>query len=389
MKAKTNHINAILFVLLILLLASCAQVELNEKVNSSPYAGIKFEFDWGKYEEPDSMILIMSRIINTHHYVQEISLKNIPDINPTPDDNNEEIPITRIGEKINEESDGEIMDGHLQIKGGEYFMLAVSKPQKGVEITHIDNFSDDNSISINDLKVSLLQQELKEIPELEGSDKNDYIKWMDFNPNYSYISNIDPIYIASLKNVDIKTGNNFSIKFIPKMMTQRIKIPFKVVIEDGIEITNVLAEISGVVKEVNAVSCIIDSAKTHRIIFKPELINSENNTLTYEGEINVLGLFPSRKSSFITGPGILQLAIYAEAQGKKRIFHTAKNLYSEIREAKLLTYTGIENKYQIAKEDATLSTDYKFKITVKQIVTDNEDGIDIWQESEDFIEGDV
>lgn len=389
MKTRNKYLKINSFVLLILLLSSCAQVELNEQVNLSPYAGIKFEFEWGNYEEPDSMILIMSRIINTRHYVQEISLKNVPEINPTPDDNNEEIPITRREDNEEEKKEAEIINDQLQIKGGEYFMLAISKPQEGIEITRIEDFANDNSISINDLKVSLQQQELKDIPELQGSNESDYIKWMDFNPNYSYIKNIDPIYIASLKNVDIKTGNDFSIKFSPKMMTQRIKIPFKVVIEEGIEITNVLAEISGVVKEVNAVSCTIDSTKTHRIIFKPKLINSDNNTLTYEGEINVLGLFPSRESSFITGPGILQLAIYAKAQGKKRIFHTAKNLYSEIREANLLTYTGVESKYQIAKENVTLSTDYKFKITVKQIVTDNEDGINIWQESEDFIEGDV
>lgn len=389
MKTRNKYLKINSFVLLILLLSSCAQVELNEQVNLSPYAGIKFEFEWGNYEEPDSMILIMSRIINTRHYVQEISLKNVPEINPTPDDNNEEIPITRREDNEEEKKEAEIINDQLQIKGGEYFMLAISKPQEGIEITRIEDFANDNSISINDLKVSLQQQELKDIPELQGSNESDYIKWMDFNPNYSYIKNIDPIYIASLKNVDIKTGNDFSIKFSPKMMTQGIKIPFKVVIEDGIEITNVLAEISGVVKEVNAVSCTIDSTKTHRIIFKPKLINSDNKTLTYEGEINVLGLFPSRESSFITGPGILQLAIYAKAQGKKRIFHTAKNLYSEIREANLLTYTGVESKYQIAKENVTLSTDYKFKITVKQIVTDNEDGINIWQESEDFIEGDV
>lgn len=385
MKLKIRHIIIGLSVILTLLVISCAQVELNEKVSSSPYAGMKFEFDWGQYEEPDSVILIMSRIINTRHYVQEISLKNVPEILP---DDNEEIPVTRAGNG-KEEGEGEIVDDKLQIKGGEYFMLAISKPEEGVEVLHIDNFVNDNTISINDLSVSVQQKELNEIPELVGSNDKDYIKWMDFNPNYSYVTNISPIYIASLKNVDIKTGNDFSIKFTPKMMTQKIKIPFQVAIEEGVEITNVIAEISGVVKEVNAVTCTIDSAKTYRVIFKPQLLKTENNTLSYEGEINVLGLFPSRKPSFITGPGILQLAIYTQAQGKKRIFHTAKNLYKEIREADLLTYTGEGNKYQVAKESATLSTDYKFKITVKQIVTDNEDGIDIWQENDNFIEGEL
>lgn len=392
MRKKAEHI-IIGYLLAVLLIASCAQVELNEKVNLSPYAGIKFEFDWGEYEQPESMLLIMSRIINTHHYVQKISLKNTPEINPTPDD--EEIPVTRAAEDRQEEvnnkkeGDGEIVDGKLQIKGGEYFILAVSEPVGGVEISHIENFDKDNTISVNDLNVSVQQKELNEIPELAGSDENDYIKWMDFNPNYSYIMNIPPIYMAALKNVDIKTGNDLSIKFTPQMMTQRIKIPFKVAIEDGVEITDVIAEISGVVKEVNMASCTIDSTKTHRIIFKPQLVSTENNILSYEGEVNVLGLFPGRQPSFITGPGILQLAIYTQAQGKKRIFHTAKNLYTEIREAGLLKYTGEGYKYRIAKESATLSTDYKFKITVKQIVTDNEDGIDIWQESDNFIEGEL
>lgn len=389
MKLKIKHLIITSSVILILLITSCAQVELNDKVNLSPYAGIKFEFDWGQYEQPDSMILIMSRIINTRHYVQEISLNDMPEIVP---DDNEEIPVTRADattQSNKEDADGKIIDGKLQIKGGEYFMLAISKPGEGVELSHLDNFADDNTIGINDLNVSVQQRELNEIPELAGSNDKDYIKWMDFNPNYSYVMNISPIYMASLKNVDIKTGSDLSIKFAPKMMTQKIKIPFKVLIEEGVEITNVIAEISGVVKEINAVSCTIDSTKTHRVIFKPQLLNAVNNTLSYEGEINVLGLFPSRQPNFITGPGILQLAIYTQAQGKKRIFHTAKNLYAEIREAKLLTYTGEGNKYQVAKENVTLSTDYKFKITVKQIVTDNEDGIDIWQENDNFIEGEL
>lgn len=387
---KLKHIIIKSLILLALLItSSCAQVELNDKVSQSSHAGIKFDFDWGNYEKPDSMILIMSRIINTRHYVQEISLADIPVINPTPD-TDVEVPVTRTDSQDNkDEKDGEIVEGKLQIKGGEYFMLAISKPGKGMRIPNIENFANDNSISINNLKVSVEQKELKEIPELAGSGENDYTKWMDFNPNYSYIMNIPSIYMSLLKNVDIKTGNELAIKFTPKMITQEINIPFKVAIEDGVEITNVIAEISGVVKEVDAITCTIDSAKTHRIIFKPELLSSDNNILSYEGKINVLGLFPSRSPSYITGPGILQLAIYTQAQGKKRIFHTAKNLYTEIREANLLSYTGEGNNYQTTKESATLSTDYKFKITVKQIITDNEDGIDIWQESDGFIDGEL
>lgn len=370
-----------ILVLSVFLIISCTQVELNEKVGQSPYAGLKLDFDWEKYEQPDSVILIMNRIIKSHHYVQKISLKNVPDIEP-----DYEFPVTRADE---EKGDGEIVNGKLQIKGGEYFMLLVNKPEEGVEITNLDNFAKDNAISINDLNISIKERKLTEMPELGGSDADDYIKWMDFNPNYSYIKNISPIYIASLKNVEIKTGNEFPVTFAPKMMTQKIKIPFKVLVEEGVEITNVIAEVSGAVKNINMITGQIDSTTTYRIIFKPQLISSNNYNLSYEGEINVLGLFPSKQPTLITGPGIFQLAIYTQAEGKRRIFHTAKNLYKEIRNAELLTYIGEGNKFQVAKESATLATDYTFKITVKQVVTDNEDGIDIWQESDTSIEGEL
>lgn len=369
-----------------LLVTSCAQVELNERINQSQYAGLETSFEWGAYQKPESVYLILNRIINTHRYVQEIIL----DEGTTPD-----VPATRTSLDTSEatpgeeNNDGQIVDGKLQIKGGEYFMLAVSKPEEGVEITRFDEFTTNTAISINDLKINVNTKELHEIPELAGSSEGDFIKWMDFNLNYKYIKNIAPIYTDLQKNIAVKTGDNLKVTFAPKPLTQEIKIPFKVVIEEGVEITNVLAEISGVVKEVNAVTCQFDSSSIHRIIFAPKLESRNNQTLSYEGVIHVLGLFPNNRPGNFIGPGILHLAIYAEADGKKRIFHTAKNLYNEISQAKLINYLPKEKKFELARESATLATDYVFKITVEQITADYENGIDIWKECENDIEGEL
>lgn len=349
---------------LCLLVASCAQVELNERVNQSQYADLKAEFNWREYQKPESIYLILNRIINTHRYVQEIA----------------------VGE---EAGDGTVVDGKLQIKGGEYFMLAISKPQEGVEITRLNEFTTDPSISINDLKISLNTRELRSIPELAGSSEGDFIKWMDFNLNYKYITNTAPIYTDILKNIEVKTGNSLQVAFTPKPLTQEIRIPFRVIIEEGVQITNVLAEMSGVVKEVNTITCQFDSSSIHRIIFAPQLVGQTDRTLSYQGVIHVLGLFPNNRASNILGPGILHVAIYAEAEGKKRIFHTAKNLYNEIKQAALMNYVAQDDKFQIAKEKATLATDYVFKITREQITADYENGIDIWKECEDDIEGEL
>lgn len=373
----------------ILLSTSCAQVELNERVNQSQYAGLIANFDWKEHPKPESVYLLLNRIINTHRYMQEIVL-NGETAPETP-----EVPVTRESSDTSdnpsneENNDGKLIDGKLQIKGGEYFMLAISKPEEDVEITHLNEFTTDLSVSINDLSVNIKTKELHEIPELAGSAEEDFIKWMDFNLNYKYIKNISPIYVDLLKNTTVTTGNDLKVNFTPKALTQEIKIPFKVVIEEGVQITNVLAEISGVVKEVNTVTCQFDSSSIHRIIFAPKLESQVDWTLSYEGKINVLGLYPNSRPGNIVGPGILHVAIYVEAEGKKRIFHTAKNLYNEIRQAELMNYLSKENKYELAKESASLATDYVFKITREQITADYENGIDIWKECENDIEGEL
>lgn len=371
---------------LMLLATSCAQVELNEYTKTSQYAGLAADFNWGTYQKPKSVYLILSRIINTHRYVQEIALDGATtpetlvtrEASGTPDNPSNE-----------ENMDGKVIDGKLQIKGGEYFMLAMSKPEEGVEITRLDEFTTNSAVSINDLNVSVKPKELHEIPELAGSSEGDFIKWMDFNLSYKYIKNIAPIYTDLQKNIVVKTGDNLQVAFAPKPLTQEIKIPFKVAIEEGVQITKVLAEISGIVKEVNAISCQFDSSSIHRIIFAPQLVSRYEQTLSYEGVINVIGLFPNNGPTNFIGPGILHVAIYAEAEGKKRIFHTAKNLYNEITQAKLINYVEKGNKFELARERATLATDYVFKITVEQITADYENGIDIWKECENDIEGEL
>lgn len=366
-----------------ILLVSCAQVELNEKTATPSYAGVKMSFDWGNYSKPDSVVVLMNRILNSYHYVQTLSVSDLEATNMAS--------ITSRAETEDDTvlpEDGEWKDGKFHIKGGEYLMLAINQLKEGVELTNLDSFATDKSISISEMKVSVQTTKLTDIPELTGSSEDDYIKWMDFNPNYPYIRTIAPVYVAIARNIKVETGNEIPVTFVPQMLTQNIRIPFKVQIEEGVEITKVVAEISGIVKETDVTTGMIDSTTTCRIIFKPEIKQQDGNILSYEGKVDVLGLFPSRTPSLITGAGILQLAVYTQAEGKNKIFHTAKNLYHEIRDAELMTYEG-NKKYRLAKESATLNTDYMFKISVKQIVSDNEDGIDIWQESDSVIEGDI
>lgn len=419
---KHRYILHSIGVVLLCLNAACSQVAINEQVTQSPYAGLTFKYVWGE-DVPDDrkeMILIMNRIQYTQHYIETLGADGLPVVAEQPvtawvwgtrngeadggsttgdgtgqeeGDNTEDgqTPENPEDTETGEESqDGLFVDGVYQVKAGEYIFCTLSALQEGVEIPGLTDFEANTAISYNELKFSLPDRDIKTLKELKQEDGT-YLQWVDLNPGYPYVENLLPVYYEVKKNVTINSGTTLELSFSPQRLTQHFVIPFQLTVEEGVTITRAIAEISGVVKECNlsngTFSLDADGKNTGRIVFLPQLVSNDENVWKYEGSFDVFGLVPGISDAYSVGPGILQLVIYAEAEGKTKIFRTSKNLYKELSEVSLVNYVEELDKYQADLHEVRLQTNFKFSITREQVTADTEDGVLNWDENE--IEGEL
>lgn len=418
---KHRYILHSIGVVLLCLNAACSQVAINEQVTQSPYAGLIFKYVWGE-EVPDeqkNMLLIMNRVQYTQHYIETLGADGLPvaeqpitawvwgtrngeaDGGSTTGDGTgqEEGDNTEDGQtpenpgdaETGEESqDGLFVDGVYQVKAGEYIFCTLSTLQEGMEIPGLTDFEASTAVSYNELKFSLPDRDIKTLKELKQEDGT-YLQWVDLNPGYPYVENLLPVYYEVKKNVTINSGTTLELSFSPQRLTQHFVIPFQLAVEEGVTITRAIAEISGVVKECNlsngTFSLDADGKNTGRIVFLPQLVSNDENVWKYEGSFDVFGLVPGISDAYSVGPGILQLVIYAEAEGKTKIFRTSKNLYKELSEISLVNYVEELDKYQADLHEVRLQTNFKFSITREQVTADTEDGVLNWDENE--IEGEL
>lgn len=420
---KHRYILHSIGVVLLCLNAACSQVAINEQVTQSPYAGLTFKYVWGE-DVPDDrkeMILIMNRIQYTQHYIETLGADGLPvaevpatawawgtrtddaGAGDTSGEGKEQEEGTadeeedgqtsedpEEAETAGEKEDGLFVDGVYQVKAGEYIFCTLSALQDGMEIPGLTDFEASTAVSYNELKFSLPDRDIKTLKELKQDDGT-YLQWVDLNPGYPYVENLLPVYYEVKKNVTINSGTTLELSFSPQRLTQHFVIPFQLTVEEGVTITRAIAEISGVVKECNlsngTFSLDADGKNTGRIVFLPQLVSNDENVWKYEGSFDVFGLVPGISDAYSVGPGILQLVIYAEAEGKTKIFRTSKNLYKELSEVSLVNYVEELDKYQADLHEVRLQTNFKFSITREQVTADTEDGVLNWDENE--IEGEL
>ena len=122
---------------------------------------------------------------------------------------------------------------------------------------------------------------------------------------------------------------------------------------------------------------------TCRVLFPAREVSREGQTVLYEGEVNVLGLFPGKDDSFITGPGILQLSIQARSGEYERLFHAGINLKGTITRAGLMNALPGETGFRVAREEAVLTVEALLKIKNNQIEPGGDgQGVEVWFDSD-------
>ena len=83
------------------------------------------------------------------------------------------------------------------------------------------------------------------------------------------------------------------------------------------------------------------------------------------------------------------MAIYAEAEGKKKMLRTTKNISKYIKGSGGVAFDDKDKVFEILTNEVVLNTGYHFNVTKEQITSDTEDGIQEWEGDGNDFEGEI
>lgn len=341
---------------------SCTMVALDGSEDMPDSVAVNISLNWPsdvtEADKPDTMCLAFSRIINTVHYVWQVG----PSGTIFPEDTPENTSRDNI------------------LPNGEYYMMVFNDISETYRIESVDEFRDNPAVSMRDLYAVVNELSEDEIPSGVA----------DFNPSFGYVEASDPLFI-DVKKQRIYPTVSPEIAFDIKRLTQKLTFRLSISLQGNVTIENDLltAEISGVPRRVQLMSAQV-SDSTYRALFNMHKISQNGNVHVYQGEVNVLGLFPSGTNSDIVGAGILQITIPAlspTADGtgvNKRLFHAGINLRETILGAALMRQLTDGSGYRTARSSALLQVNSVLEINENQILPSGDSqGVEIWFDSED------
>lgn len=366
---------------------SCTVVALDGSEDMPDSVAVNITLNWPSdvtpADKPDTMCLAFSRIINTVHYVWQSD----PSGTIFPEDSKSAGDDVSGG---NSETGGEDGEGNGDtpentsrdnvLPNGEYYMMVFNDISDTYMIESVDEFRDNPAVSMREIYAVVNELSEDEIPSGVA----------DFNPAFGYLEASDPLFI-DVKKQRIYPTVSPDIAFDIKRLTQKLTFRLSIRLQGNVTIENdlVTAEISGVPRRVQLMSAQV-SDSTYRALFDMHKISQSGNVHVYQGEVNVLGLFPSGANSDIVGAGILQITIPAlspAADGtgtNKRLFHAGINLRETILGAALMHRLTDGTGYRIARSSALLQVNSVLEINEDQILPSGDSqGVEIWFDSED------
>ena len=324
---------------------SCAKVEFSDGVQSvkgkemSRTSVISFDVDWSAYgfesgSHPDCLTVVLNRIQNaTLHYVYDIDSEGnlierpvaetpdtpetpeIPEVPETPDAPAQTLadePETDEPEADVEDEETEEQANPFEIYNGLYSMMAVAAHDaRDYVIPDIEVFPDSIAYRMRDLVVR--------VPEMPESERIAF-KLLDINPLYPTIRWVNPLYhvkstSGTHKLISSAEGNDNVVHLVPEQMTRNITFSIDIHVEEGVKVDHILGVISGVPSDAQFISGQVSDKNTSKMPFIMAQENTElqSGRLTFKGDVNVFGLFPSADISFRTGRGIMYVIVYSSA----------------------------------------------------------------------------
>ena len=359
------------FAVLLFGIQSCTDVKLEDKSGLPDNVKVNFSLDWPsdipEEERPEQVYVAMSRIINTVHYVWLTDLSGNIGQSYLPQE-------PGAGGTVTPADAADEPDVPGTVSNGEYYIMAFNDAQSAYTIDALDDFASDKAVSLRDLYA--VSSPLT--PEEIGRDH------ADFNPAFGYVKESIPLFL-DVKKQTLFPDMTPDVALDMRSLTQKITFRIEIEVEEGVAISGerMEAEISGVAGRIQMMSAQVRDS-SYRVIFDMVKTGQNAGRDVYEGDIDVLGLFPGDNGTDVVGAGILQLTIRAGSDGKERLFHAGVNLSDPIREAGLMEELEDGSGYRAARSSATIVVGSSLRISHDQVSQGDEvQGVEIWFDSED------
>ena len=448
-----------MFLLMLTLCLSCTDAELCYQPNHPHRADAKFSFDWGSYQEiPDSMLVICNRVVNLWKAAAVVNSQtnighfifNAPRVpaeeTPAPPTEGEETDTPAEGEETDTPTEDEETDtpatraatsspesDRFSLPVGTYKFVTISCDTTELDYTNVYKFLNDNTgMVLQDVDVSYKTYGIR-----DKGYRGFRPGWED-NNNYGarYMQpDVYPLFYDTIAPRDLNLGETMRCHFTPKALTQNIDVYLtikKKSEKNPFTIDSVQAELAGIPISLNLSTGYLDITKTAKLPFrmdryvdgqKLEVVkDSEGNIVssgdTHEsteiechGNIDCTGIVYNADPEALSGPGIMQLAIYLTIEKKIPIYQrdqngdlvlddngqliiigyntmrSAKmiqgkiNLYHTLREADLLEYLAGGRYVKKKVDHAVLRINADVELNADNISEESNEGMDSWVSS--------
>lgn len=313
---------------------------------------------------------------------------------------------------VSVDTDSVVIDRPLsefRIRQGEYKFVAFPLDSSEVNFSELAEFvlADGRGKHLNDVNINYREYNRRD-PRLRKKVNG----WSDYNQYSLYIQpDMEPIYYDTVAIVKVNENEHRTITFRPRPITQNVDIYFDItkdVSKQPFVIDSVWAEIAGVPRTINLSNGHLDITKTDKMMFPTTLSNSLGDTLTPErpdsatstlvhchGNIDVTGIVNAQNEDKTSGPGIMQVMIYAhvgEGEDKKvKKIQGEINLYNTIAQANSIKisedgqWAERNGDHIVLRINALLVIDGEAIIKAEDI----NDGVDIWLPTNVNLEFDI
>lgn len=421
---------------LVALQACNTEVELCYYSDHPHRATLDVRYDWDEWADkgkhPERMYVLAHRIVNTYKYVFSTETKasgnrgsllfpieeqmllnplapetsNVPETPAIPEapgepeisegasDGNDTPSTETDAPAQSEENAGNGEEGvkqpesevwhKMRLKNGTYRFLAFNCDTKAFDIDGLKEFQENPDYDIENLYLKY-----RTVPK---ADKDGALAWKDYNLYSDFVeSDNAPIFYAVEEKVEAKLNERVVVTFRPNQITQRITVNFTINKEKGVRIDSLLADMSGIPSGIQMATGYLITDKTYKVLFKPTCSDNNENatTVSCTGALNVTSIVRSHDASLITGPGIMQLAVYTSTIDpethvrKKKLLQCIINLRNTLTQAQLIRWSD-DNEHIIQnKKIGTINIQNVLRIERDAILedSDSDTGLDRWIDS--------
>lgn len=441
-----------MFLLTLTLCLSCTDAELCYQPNHPHRADAKFSFDWGSYQEiPDSMLVICNRVVNLWKAAAVVNSQtnighfifNAPRVpaeeTPAPPSEGEETDTPTEGEETDtpapatRAATSSPESDRFSLPVGTYKFVAISCDTTELDYTNVYKFLNDNTgMVLQDVDVSYKTYGIR-----DKGYRGFRPGWED-NNNYGarYMQpDVFPLFYDTIAPRDLNLGETMRCRFTPRALTQNLDVYLTIKKKsenNPFTIDSVQAELAGIPISLNLSTGYLDITKTAKLPFRMDryvdgqklevvkdsegkIVSSgdthESTEIECHGNIDCTGVVYNADPEALSGPGIMQLAIYLTIEKKIPIYQrdqngdlvlddngqliiigyntmrSAKmiqgkiNLFHTLREADLLEYLAGGRYVKKKVDHAVLRINADVELNADNISEESNEGMDSWVSS--------